>query len=130
MFVGSAKTSEEMLLKIANTQISLSGKGAFDKFMSEKYPNCYEHYKIRRKKFNTTWEIQPSRLIYLFESVDDKPLVLDYVLVSIDPKPKQAIEYRAIDNVIDSVKGKRLIDILGWYMSEDGFEKKYEVYER
>lgn len=129
MFIGSAKTPEEMSLKIANAQISLFGKEAFDKFMLEKYPNCYEHYENRRTRFNTTWEIQPSTLIYLFDYVNDKPLILDYILVSIDPKPKQVIKYQEIDNVINSIQGKKLIDLLEWY-DKEGLEKKFEIYER
>lgn len=129
MFVGSAKTPEEMISKIANTQIGLAGRDAFHKLMSEKYPNCYGHYENRRNRFNTTWKIEPSELIYLFESIEDKVICLDYIINLIDPKPTQKIALQEIINARESINGKKLIEILGWYDGA-GLEKKYEIYKR
>lgn len=47
----------------------------------------------------------------------------------IDPKPKQKIALQEIINARESINGKRLIEILGWY-NKDNLEKQYQIYER
>ncbi len=131
MFVVSGRNKEELAWKLANHSLALMSEKDFYNFLSTRYPNCSEHYQRRREKFKTTWNIERAELIGLFGAIEDRHGVLDYLLCQINPQPGQTISSEEVNEGLEAIAGKRVMEILSWLNDEKGgLEKQFAVYQR
>ncbi len=129
MFVGGGNTPEEVILQINNNMIALGGEEKFNEFLSTKFPQCSEHYRQRREQFGATWNIDPALLAGLFEYVEDRAGILDYILCQINPNPNQRITLDDLNGGVTMLNGKSVVDIFNYFHGE-GLERKFEIYQR
>ena len=133
MFVGSAKTPEELAYKLLRNTVDLLSEETYQEFLKSRYPNCTKHYN-NWTAHGSTWKLERDAQIALFTALEsqvvDPSALLDYTLLKINPKPNQILGIEDILKGVDAIEGKRLMEIGGYVSGDEGFRKKCKMYER
>lgn len=134
MFAESANKLEDLPygeIDQQMAQIKAMGGRSTNDFLAWKFPTFQKHYQGARKMGHTTWDIQPSVQVGLFQTIHltHRPNVLDHILAYADPKPDQTLGAEEIQRGLDAINGKSPSDLANWRENE-GRELKFEVYER
>ena len=72
-----------------------------ERYLADTFPESYRHFTEKREKFSTSWNIDNSAMLFLFQTIENWPAHLDYVLCQVNPQSEQTIKVEDLQEVIE-----------------------------